>query len=157
MEGHYRSSDTSQPSPESTDAIAKVTRAEARIQIRVATEDTTSQQRQIYFWTTWVPPTASSISADSASSSRRTEARTSSWGTQPNQKSDNNRDCDIRRQRCERGKRNPSSSRHRTCPGLPATAHQSERQSLTQDEVIHGPDAEHHERVAIQPIKEAPP
>ncbi len=43
-------------------------------------------------------------------------------------------------------------------PGLPAAAHESERQSLPQDESVDGTDAEHHQRMTVQPIQQpAPP
>ena len=46
---------------------------------------------------------------------------------------------------------------HRADPRPPAAAHQAERQPLPQDEKIGRPDAEHHRRMAVEPVHQAAP
>ena len=45
----------------------------------------------------------------------------------------------------------------RADPGLPAGAHQADRQAVLEHEQVGGPDAEHHQRVAIEPVFEPAP
>ena len=53
--------------------------------------------------------------------------------------------------------RNREVGAHRADPWLPAAAHQAERKPMPQDEKIGRAEAEHHRRVAVEPIHQAAP
>ena len=47
---------------------------------------------------------------------------------------------------------------HRAGPGLPAVAHQADREPVLQEKQIGRPDPEHDQRVAVKPVfQTAPP
>ena len=50
----------------------------------------------------------------------------------------------------------PRIRRHRARPRLPAAAHQPKRQPLPQDKGVDRTNAEHHQRVAVKPVQQAP-
>src|ERR1700733_974539 len=62
---------------------------------------------------------------------------------QPDHCSGENCDCEVRY--------------HRAQPEVPTAAHQSDWQSVLQDEQIHRTDAKHYDRIPIQPIQEPTP